>query len=302
MSASTLPMTQMISAPTQMMAPGVYGGSGSYAPGVATQAYTTQTMQAPMAIPQQQFSYAPAPQPQSPRGFASYGGSGGFPVGGGSGRFAAGGFQQGAAIPTWNQAPAMPQGGSYTAPAPQMQGNVGNLQLQGASSQGMQLGGNRGQGTSLQGMPTPPQIVAQQTRYAAALDQQLSTGVATLEKERDLEKQMLKFTCEKDIALFTNAATEKFVEQSELVDERTTFAILELKKAAVERKLQLDAQANGLTLDYEMKSVQVEWQKKWNAFEAQFQGAENKLEAQFAAQEAIAHSGTSYAAPVPVLR
>merc|ERR1719163_280579 len=106
-----------------------------------------------------------------------------------------------------------------------------------------------------EGMPTPGQIAEQQARYAATIDKQLVDAIAAIEKERDIEKEMLKFTAEKDVALYTNAAMEKLVERRALADEKATFSILELKKAAVERKLQLNSQAQGLTMDYEFKTV-----------------------------------------------
>jgi len=66
--------------------------------------------------------------------------------------------------------------------------------------------------------------------------------------------------------------------------------------------LQLNQQAVGLKLDYEMKVVQVEWKQKWQAFENQYRGAEGKLEAAYAEQVRLANTGTSYAAPPAVTR
>jgi len=142
----------------------------------------------------------------------------------------------------------------------------------------------------------------QKAQYAAALDKQLKDGLDTLEKECAIEKQMLKFSADKEIALTTNAITERLVEQTGMVDERKTFAILELKKAAVERKIQLDAQASGLVMDFQMKSVQVEWVQRRNLFEQQYLNAENKLEAEYNKQVQLANTGTAYAAPAPVLK
>merc|ERR1719502_532960 len=52
----------------------------------------------------------------------------------------------------------------------------------------------------------------------------------------------------------------------------------------VERTLQLNNQAQGLTLDYHMKATQQEWAEKRRAFETQFMTEENKLAKQFAEQ------------------
>jgi len=298
----------------------------------AQPSYGTTTM---MGAPPPQM-YA-APQMQSPRGFGTgtygtgnYGGSISAMPGiqmGGSVNVAPGGMQQSLswAPPPQVQMPMQGQmQGSPSVPAlqaanvpawssaPQAQGyGGGGGGMQGAG--GAMFGGApgvptdsvqslRGVEVSTQGLPTPTQISAQQTQYATALDRQLVEGIAVLEKERELEKQMLKFTAEKDVALFTNTIMERFVEQAELVDERCTFQVLELKKAACERKLQLNAQANGLILDYEMKAVQVEWKQKWQVFEQTYNRAEGVLEAEYAKQVAIANTGTAYAAPMPVLR
>lgn len=315
------------------------GGSMSIAPGIQTQA-APRVMGAPppsaaygttmIAAPPPQM--VAAAQMQSPRGFGTgtygtgnYGGSITVVPGtqmGGSVNVAPGGMQQSlswapppqvqmqgqmqgspsvpalqaANVPAWASAPqaqAAPQGagGAMFGAAP------------GVPTDSVQS--LRGVEVTTQGLPTPQQISAQQAQYATALDRQLAEGIAVLEKERELEKQMLKFTTEKDVALFTNTIMEKFVEQAELVDERCTFQVLELKKAACERKLQLNAQANGLILDYEMKAVQVEWKQKWQVFEQTYRGAEGVLEAEYAKQVAIANQGTAYAAApaaVPVLR
>merc|ERR1719157_198190 len=151
-----------------------------------------------------------------------------------------------------------------------------------------------------EGIPTPDQISAQKNGYAAALDKQLKEASETVSKETAVEKEMVKFTAAKQIAMFENQVDEKLVEGLALEDERATFALLELKKALVERNLQLSAQAANLTLDYEMKAVQTEWKKKWYAFEVQFAKEENPLIADYNKQVAVANSGTAYAAPAGV--
>jgi len=307
-------------APQQMSyAPGIqYGGSLTAAPGITTVQAPSSALTTGAAIfPWQQqggvvTQAAPMAVQQSPRLGGSmtmvpgmnYGGSlnvapGGFPggiaVGGGSARFAQ--AQGGVPMFGGSYTAAPQQYGSYAAPPPPV-----GLPVLGA---GPSLGGGSTMpqaNVTTVGIPTPAQVSVQQAAYSNALDKQLAEGIATLEKERELEKQMLKFSTDKDIALYTNVAMERLVEASALVDEKMTFAVLELKKAATERKLQLNAQANGLTMDYEMKTVQVEWRQKWTAFEQQYVNAEGKLEAEYARQVAIANTGTNYAAPVPVLR
>jgi len=146
-----------------------------------------------------------------------------------------------------------------------------------------------------EGIPNPQQISVQQAQYEKALDKQLADGVATLEKEREIEKKMLQFSADKEIALQANVIQERLVEQLSLVDEKATIAILELKKAAVERKLQLSAQAMNLTLSYEERSLQVEWQTKRGQFEEKLRGQNQKLQDQINEIERKADMGTGYA-------
>merc|ERR1719199_1676454 len=148
-----------------------------------------------------------------------------------------------------------------------------------------------------EGIPTPDQIQSQKAGYAAALDKQLKEASDTVAKETAIEKEMVKFNAAKQIAMFENQVDEKLTEQMALEDEHATFALLELKKALVERNLQLSSQAFSLTMDYQMKSVQTEWAQKRYAFEQQYLKAENNLQADFNKQVAIANTGTAYAAP-----
>merc|ERR1711865_416588 len=150
------------------------------------------------------------------------------------------------------------------------------------------------------GIPTPAQILSQKNGYAAALDKQLKEASDTVSKETAIEKEMVKFNAAKQIAMFENQVDEKLTEGLALEDERATFALLELKKALVERNLQLSAQAANLTMDYQMKSVQTEWKQKWYAFELQFNKDEAPLIASYNAQVATANAGTAYAAPAGV--
>jgi len=151
------------------------------------------------------------------------------------------------------------------------------------------------------GIPTPAQISSQKNGYAAALDKQLKEASDTVAKETAIEKEMVKFNAAKQIAMFENQVDEKLTEGLALEDERATFALLELKKALVERNLQLSAQAANLTMDYQMKAVQMDWQKKWQAFENEYNKAENNLMADYNKQVQIANTGTAYAAPAAVV-
>merc|ERR1712100_896189 len=99
---------------------------------------------------------------------------------------------------------------------------------------------------------------------------------------------MVKFKAEKDIALYDMAVDEKLVESLALADEQATFSSCELRKALVERNLQLDSQAQGLLMDFTMKTVITECEQKKYAFQQQYLTSENKLEKEYAAQVAKA--------------
>jgi hypothetical protein len=153
-----------------------------------------------------------------------------------------------------------------------------------------------------EGIPTPEQIQAQKAGYSAALDKQLREATDTVAKETAIEKEMVKFNAAKQIAIFENQIDEKLVESIALEDERATFAFLELKKALVERNLQLSAQAENLTMDYQLKAVQTEWSQKRYAFEQQYIKNETGLAEKYAEQVAKANTGTAYAAPAQAVR
>merc|ERR1719201_878039 len=146
------------------------------------------------------------------------------------------------------------------------------------------------------GIPTPEQIAQQKNGYSAALDKQLKEAIETVQKETAIEKEMVKFTAEKNIALYNMQVDEKLVEALAMADEQSTFALLELNKAKVERNLQLSSQASNLVMDYQMKAVQTELQQKQYAFQAEYAAAENKLVAEYNKQVAAANTGTTYAA------
>lgn len=119
-----------------------------------------------------------------------------------------------------------------------------------------------------EGIPTPDQIGAQKAGYSAALDKQLKEAIETVQKETQIEKEMIKFTAEKTIALYNLQVEETLTEAMATADEQATFALLELNKAKVERNLQLSSQASGLVMDYQMKAIQTELaQKQWELHE-----------------------------------
>jgi hypothetical protein len=152
-------------------------------------------------------------------------------------------------------------------------------------------------GNLTDGMPTPQQIDQQKAGYAAALDKQLVEAIATIKKETEIEKQMVKFSTEKQIALYTLQAEEQLVVQLGMLDEQAQIQQLELKKALVERNLQLSSQASNLSMDYQLKALQTECAVKQYEFQQKYANAENKLERDYAAQVAKANTGTAYAAP-----
>jgi len=153
-----------------------------------------------------------------------------------------------------------------------------------------------------EGIPNPQDISKQEAAYQAALDNQLQVAIRTIKEEIEIEKQMIRFSTEKNIALFQMQEEEKQTEAFALLDEKLAIQSLELKKALVERNLQLSAQANGLRMDYQMKFLETELATKQYEFAVQYYNVEHKLEEEYAAQVAIASSGTMYAAPANVTR
>merc|ERR1711971_320971 len=95
---------------------------------------------------------------------------------------------------------------------------------------------------------------------------------------------------------------ERLNEAIALADEQATIASLELKKALVERNLQLNTQAQGLTMDYQMKALQMELQSKQYEFQQQYMKAEGALAAQYQAQVAKSMTGTAYAPTAPAVK
>merc|ERR1719174_2129969 len=94
-----------------------------------------------------------------------------------------------------------------------------------------------------QGIPTPEQIAHQKAAFGAALDKQLADAQDTIRKETQIEKDMVKFTADKQISLYNMQVDEKLIEALAVADEQNTIQGLEMKKALVERQLQLTAQA-----------------------------------------------------------
>merc|ERR1719174_1211783 len=81
-----------------------------------------------------------------------------------------------------------------------------------------------------QGIPTPDQIAAQKANFAAALDKQLKDAIDTIQKETQIEKDMVKFTADKQISLYNMQVDEKLVEAIAMADEQCTVGTLELNK------------------------------------------------------------------------
>jgi len=148
-----------------------------------------------------------------------------------------------------------------------------------------------------EGIPNPDQITAQKTAYAAALEKQLKDGLETIQKESEIEKSMVKFTADKQLALMQMQVEEQRNEQIALLDEQATIRQCELRKAYVERTLQLDNQSNGFIMDYQMKAIQTELAQKTYAFQQTYGNAERALEAQYNQEIAKSQTGTSYSIP-----
>merc|ERR1719345_15917 len=64
-----------------------------------------------------------------------------------------------------------------------------------------------------EGIPTPAQINSQKAGYSTALDKQLKEALDTVTKETALEKEMVKFTAAKTIALFENSVDERLAQE-----------------------------------------------------------------------------------------
>lgn len=152
------------------------------------------------------------------------------------------------------------------------------------------------------GIPTPEQIQTQKAQFAAALDKQLQEAVETVRKETEIEKQMVKFNTEKQISLYNMQVDEKLAELTAAAAESSTISDLELKKALVERTLQLNSQAQSLAFDYNMKATQQELLERKTAFEKQYLNEEAKLAQQYAStlQQAGPAAMPMNASPSPV--
>merc|ERR1712217_570261 len=144
------------------------------------------------------------------------------------------------------------------------------------------------------GIPYPQAIESQKRAYAAALDKQLKEAMDTVTKETAIEKRMTAFRTEKDVALFELSVDEKLAEQMALVDEQATMAQCQLKKALVDRNVQLNSQASGLVAEYKMKSMMDDLAKKKAEFERAFAGKEMALQREFQQEVAKANTGTAY--------
>jgi len=134
------------------------------------------------------------------------------------------------------------------------------------------------------GIPNPAQIEKQKAEFTAALEKQLKDAVDTVQKETQIEKEMVRFNAEKQISLYNLQVDEKLTEMCAVAAEQATISDLELKKAKIERGLQLDGQAQGLMFDYNMKATQQELATKQAQFAQQYMTEESKLAQQYAGQ------------------
>jgi hypothetical protein len=148
------------------------------------------------------------------------------------------------------------------------------------------------------GIPDPAQIEKQKVAYAAGLDKQLNDAIATVQNETRIEKEMVAFKTQKDIALFEAQIDEKLVEQMAMEDERAAITTCQLRKATVDRSLLLNNQAANLVMDYNMKVTMDDIAAKKRAFEQAYVAAEVKLAQQF--NTTAAQAGMPVAAPVAV--
>merc|ERR1711865_821710 len=190
-------------------------------------------------------------------------------------------YTQAAPQVTYTQAAPVSQVASYVAP-PVMQVAAPVMQLPQVPTAPQKL---------TQGIPTPEQIKQQKAGYSAALDKQLKEAIETVQKETKIEKEMIKFTAEKNIALHNMQVDEKLTESMARADEQATLALCELNKAKVERSLQLSNQANGLIMDYQKKAIETELAQKMYQFQEAHRQAENKLAQDYNKEVAIANTG-----------
>jgi hypothetical protein len=145
-----------------------------------------------------------------------------------------------------------------------------------------------------EGLPDVQTIARQKAGYATALDKQLKEAMETVTKETQIEKEMVAFAAKKNVALYEMQVDEKLAEQLAAVDEQSTFAQLELKKALHERNLQLNNQASALVMDYRSKVLQEESRQKQAAFNQQFLANEQTLAQQLGVEQAKANGYNAY--------
>jgi hypothetical protein len=155
------------------------------------------------------------------------------------------------------------------------------------------------------GIPDPTQIEKQKGAYAAGLDKQLADAIATVQNETRIEKEMVAFKTQKDIAMFEAQLDEKLVEQLAMEDERAAIAKSELNKRTVERKLALNNQATNLVMDYNMKMTLDDIAMRKRVFERDYLQNEAKLASDFNKTVAAAgppmYASPMYAAPPGVV-
>lgn len=145
------------------------------------------------------------------------------------------------------------------------------------------------------GIPDPAQIEKQKLAYAAGLDKQLNDAIATVQNETRIEKEMVAFRTQKDIALYETQIDEKLVEQLAVEDERAAITTCQLRKATVDQNIALNNQAASLVMDYNMKVARDDIAAKKRAFEQAYVTQELKL-----AQDFNATAMKAGAMPMPV--
>lgn len=154
------------------------------------------------------------------------------------------------------------------------------------------------------GIPDPTQIDRQKVAYAAALDKQLNDAIVTVQNETKIEKEMVAFKTQKEIALFEAQVDEKLVEMLAAADESAAVRTCQLKKASVERNIMLNNQASTLVMDYRLKTTLDDIARKKAAFEQTYAMQGMKLSQEFT--QAAMRAGTvsapmMYAAPPGVV-
>lgn len=137
-------------------------------------------------------------------------------------------------------------------------------------------------GKLTQGVPNLEQIASQKSLYSQALDKQLKDATDAVAREIAMEKKMVAFNTDKNIALYGMQVEEGFNEACAATDEQATMAVLELEKAYYERQMQLNCNANNLVIEYNMNKTQGELATKQRYLQQQLAKREAALTGQYA--------------------